>query len=84
MCVTTHIGSRSIAVHRLLEIIFDSRMFVIDLNYGAFFLRYVELCIKYVDVLLAKRSSPYSGFDGFSLGCLLEVCTICEPKRSVG
>ena len=32
MCGTTHIGSRNIAVHRLLEIIFDSRMFVIDLS----------------------------------------------------
>ena len=58
MCGTTHIGSRSIAVHRLLEIIFDSRMFVINLNYGAFFLRYVELCIKYVDVLLANADHP--------------------------
>ena len=58
MCRTTHIGSRSIAVHRLLEIIFDSRMFVIDLNYGAFFLRCVELCIKYVDVLLANAVRP--------------------------
>ena len=45
-------------VHRLLEIIFDSRMFVIDLNYGTFFLRYVELCIKYVDVLLANADYP--------------------------
>ena len=32
MCGTTHIWSRNIAVHRLLEIIFDSRMSVIDLN----------------------------------------------------
>ena len=63
MCGTTHIWSRNIAVHRLLEITFDSRMFVIDLNglkfnYGAFFLRYVELCMKYVDVLLANAVRP--------------------------
>ena len=32
MCGKTHIGSRSIAVHRLLEIIFDSDMFFIDLE----------------------------------------------------
>ena len=63
---TTLIWSRNIAVHRLLEIIFDSRMIVIDLNglksnlinYGAFFLRYVELCMKYVDVLLANAVRP--------------------------
>ena len=32
MCGTTRIWSRNIAVHRLLEITFDSRMFVIDLK----------------------------------------------------
>ena len=32
MCGTTHVGRRNIAVHRLLEIIFNSGMFAIDLS----------------------------------------------------
>ena len=53
----------------------------IELNFGTFFLRYVELCIKYVDVLLASAVRPNRGFDGFFAGLFItSVCRLDGPK----
>ena len=53
----------------------------IELNFGAFFLRYVELCIKYVDVLLANAVRPIEVLMDFSLGCLLRVFATWMAQR---
>ena len=65
-----YIGSRNIAVRRLLEIIFDCGTFVIDLNRlksnltsALSILRYVELCMYEVRRCTAgQRSLPYCAF----------------------
>ena len=62
-------------VHRLLKIIFDSRMFVIDLNglksnlTTALFFEICRVVYEVRRCTAGQRSSPYRGFDEFSLGC---------------
>ena len=63
-----------------LNIIFHFDIFEYDLNRLKLiftstlsFFRYVELCMKYIDVLLANKVRPIMVFDGFSLDAKREV-----------
>ena len=63
-----------------LNIIFHFDIFEYDLNRlkliftsTLYFFRYVELCMKYIDVLLANKVRPIMVFDGFSLDAKREV-----------
>ena len=81
MCETTRIGSRNIAVRQLLEIIFNSDTFVIDLNGLKSNLTSARSFSDMSSYVQSTSMFALSSIDGYLLGGLLEVF---PTRRSQG